>query len=238
MTAMTTTKPNTRSRKSVLDAEESRRVIAIATDGKEAIHLRADPDQRDETITGIIVGRDERNITVELGPIDQRTRSLIDNTSLRATVDVSGIRYAFQTKCLALATEPDRDLATLVSPKELEIVERRRIRRRLFRSTSEVVLRVGDRSARELRADMLNVSSDGIACRVGSSDVGGITVGDAIRIAATLGPSPRVHDLRARVVSITGGGTCSRVVLGMEFVAGDDLEAFRWNLHNIVMSPS
>ena len=75
------------------------------------------------------------------------------------------------------------------------------------------------------RGKLLNLSPEGIACRVPEASAKELTMGQVLQVAFVVGPSPDVFDLNARVVNVTEGGTRGQFVIGLEFVTDDRLEA-------------
>ncbi len=81
---------------------------------------------------------------------------------------------------------------------------------------------------------MLNLSPDGIACRVPQQDAGPLEIGQTVHVAFRLGGSTSVFDLTAGINNITRGGTPGQLVVGLEFMVGQRLEAGRAALREVL----
>ncbi len=96
--------------------------------------------------------------------------------------------------------------------------ERRRSRRRRLQKPSEVRLHgLGDELGWHCAGALLNVSNDGIACRIANKDAGALCIGQTIQAVFGLGSS-RTFELTARITNTTPAGTAGHRVLGLEFV--------------------
>ena len=204
----------------ILGADASDQVFLAAVKAHNPITLCCDEDSADEALSGTIVGGSETQLEVEIDRLDHHAHALLASPTLFASMDVAANHYVFKTHCVTTTAESDADVLRLVRPAAVAVVERRRSRRRAFRETTELVLHAIDPDAGwRLHADMLNISLNGVACRIHGADAAGaLGVGETTRVAFSLGRPGRAFDLTARVVSRTPAGTPGNFVVGMEFV--------------------
>ena len=67
---------------------------------------------------------------------------------------------------------------------------------------------------------MLNLSPDGIACRVGRQDAKRIGIGQTLIADFRIVANPEAFQLSSQVVSLTPGSTADHMIVGMEFIDG------------------
>ncbi len=104
--------------------------------------------------------------------------------------------------------------------------ERRRSRRRRLHKPSEVQLHgVGEESGWQCAGALLNVSAEGIACRITNRHAYDLCVRQTLRAVFRVGVSPATFDLKVQIINITAAGTSEHQVLGLEFVDDAKLEA-------------
>ena len=104
--------------------------------------------------------------------------------------------------------------------------ERRRSRRRRLHKPCEVQLHgVGDELGWQATGALLNVSTDGVACRLANQKAYDLCVRQTVRVVFRIGSSPTRFDLKAQITNLTAAGTPEHQVLGLEFVDDANLEA-------------
>ncbi|MFQ5591282.1 MAG: PilZ domain-containing protein [Phycisphaerae bacterium] len=223
----------------ILEADASARVLQTAAMANNPITLCADEDSPDDSMLGIIVGGNESQLEVEISSLDHRAHTILGSPVLYASMDVSDNRYVFRTQCVTASLEDDTHILRLVRPAAIALVERRRSRRRALRGNTQMTLRSDDPDAGwRIQADVLNLSLNGVAGRTCESHAAGVLdIGQIIRVAFTLGAPAAAFDLTARVVSWTPAATRGNVVLGIEFVDDDRLDACRNRLRAALARP-
>lgn len=108
------------------------------------------------------------------------------------------------------------------------VIERRKSRRRRFQEPAQVTLRAMSGSQkRHSRGALLNLSMDGIACRVREEDTDQMAVGQTLRVMFYLSRIPQEFDLIGRVISVTGAGSPGHAVIGMEFIDDEHLASVK-----------
>lgn len=103
------------------------------------------------------------------------------------------------------------------------VADRRRTwRRRLQRPASVTVRPPGPADRRGAVADMLNLSEQGLACRMETRDANRLPVGPLLTVSYTLPVVARPLVCPARIVNITPCGDPVRSIVGMEFVFSNE----------------
>lgn len=110
----------------------------------------------------------------------------------------------------------------MTEPTATTVIERRKSRRRRFREPAEVTLHAtGEGEPWHGRATLLNLSMDGIACRVREENTAHTAVGQILRVMFCLNRGLQEFALTGRVINVTQAGSPRHAVVGMEFVADD-----------------
>jgi len=102
-------------------------------------------------------------------------------------------------------------------PDQIDLVERRRSPRRRFSRTAVVkVWRPANGSA-PIQAVMLNLSEDGLACRIHPDEHAPVAASEQVRIRFPTGLLGEELELSAQICSVVPGGTDGSVIVGMVF---------------------
>jgi len=224
----------------ILDAKTSNKVLLAATREKSRIQLRTDSDCDERQLTGVIVSGENGELLVELNLSDHHAHAVLISPVLYASIEVADNRYVFKTRCLAANTDANGAVLRLTSPAAIAVVERRRAFRRRLHNPTDVILRASNPDAAlHCTAVLLNLSADGMACRVGQSRTGSWAPapGDTVCTTFNLGDEQERVDLTARVVTRTEAATPGNAILGMEFVEDGNLRINRSRLREACAEP-
>jgi c-di-GMP-binding flagellar brake protein YcgR len=162
----------------------------------------------------------------------------VECSRLQARFELDNRRYSFETRLAPEGESPRGDVVRIVAPATLRSVDRRRtIRRRLRRAAPVVLISDGPGPKRTMQGAVLNLSSDGLACRIRRSESGGIRPGRTIRALFNADAHGEAIELTARVVSMTPAGTRDHQILGLEFVVDDNYSRWRDRLCAVVTAP-
>lgn len=119
----------------------------------------------------------------------------------------------------------------LLEPGNVLRTERRRSPRRRLRAPTEVALRTTEMGASwHGRALLLNISPEGLACRLTAAEGAKLKIGQPVRLTLNVGTPLTAFDLAARVVNITEGCTADRLIFGLEFMADNNAVVNRQQL--------
>ncbi len=113
-------------------------------------------------------------------------------------------------------TDPPTDPSTA----SCAVADRRKARRRQWQDPTVVMLHtVGENEHWQCEAMLLNLSPDGMACRVRNPDASGLETGRTFLVMFRLGESSPFEFL-GRVTNVTEGGSTGHSVVGFEFAKG------------------
>ncbi len=213
------------------DPEASARVLADAIARRAAIWVTAVEGGGETAWSGAIVGADASSLTVQIYNLDSGPRLVLGATALQATMVVGSHRYTFETLCTSdVPLEPAGSIR-LYRPTTVLLTDRRRSTRRHLREPCTMTLELaGPNGVDRCPAVMLNLSLDGVACRVSEADAAKLRVMQTLRPGFVLASDPDAFELDACVVSLTPSGTGNQVIAGLEFVDRDDTRATRQRL--------
>jgi hypothetical protein len=208
-----------------VDADAAARALAQAVQSHVQVDLWAEGDRVEFSCTGTLVGADESYLLVDVGPA---TGALLCSAVIHGGMEVDGSFYLFDTRCADEFAEVEPGVIRLLKPAPIAVADRRRSPRRRLREVTEVTLRPAEEcDESQVRATLLNLSPDGLACRIATCDAGALAVGAVVRVAFRPGVSARAFHLNGRVISVIEGGTVANLVVGLEFIADERLTACR-----------
>ncbi len=214
-----------------LDQETTDRVLAEAADDRVPMVLHVKGDDVETDYSGAFVGWDDGHLVMSLTDVDPKLCAWLPGSTIRVNMEVSNLRYEFTTQCTERAAGLDAGVIRVLKPGTIFQVERRRSPRRRLHERTTVILRT-DGVDEEWRcaAAMLNLSPDGIACRVLQQDAELLEIGQIVRVEFRLSGTSPVFDPAASISNITHGGTPGKLVVGLEFIADQRLEKMRGEL--------
>lgn len=132
-------------------------------------------------------------------------------------------RHCFTTHIVEAGHDDEPNQIALRRPDVIQIVQRRRSWRAKLAPSSSVSLRWngpdGDAIAREGR--LLNLSADGLACRMNAAEAAELFVGDHLDVRFDLPQADAEFEFAATVTNRTPGSE-DAVILGMQFLVLDD----------------
>lgn len=119
-------------------------------------------------------------------------------------------------------------------PKGTRTSDRRRSQRRQLRQPMTVALHaVGENEDWRIRGALLNLSPDGMACRVSQEDTSLLQVGGTVLLRFRLGDAPPFEFL-ACANNIIEAGTPGHMVVGLEFANAVGLACDRNRLRSLL----
>ena len=203
----------------VLDTETSARVLAEAIRSRTLMSLFPIADPGEELLSGVVQRKEGEHLLFTVYSFDQAALAIHGCSRLQVEFSLAGSFYCFDTRIEDEADEARTGVVRIHRPASVAVLDRRRSRRRRFREGSEVALcATPDAAAWSCTADMLNLSTHGIACRVPAEDAKFARVGRLLGVAFQVGTPPQEFNLTSRVVTNIRAGTPQQAVLGMEFV--------------------
>ena len=201
-----------------LDSTASTAVIEQAAELETTVRIFADNDLSVVLMEGALINVTDQHLRIWV--THKNTSSLAVNVlaTLKAEFTLGKVTYAFDV--LALDEFPDSDDQSMLIPKPptIAVTERRRTRRRQFHDAADLTLKpIGCDSAAPIRATLLNISTDGLACRVPDSALELIPAEKPLLVSFALSPNGHTFELTGRQVSRTEAGTPGHWVVGLEF---------------------
>lgn len=209
-----------------IDKATTDRVLAAAVEERAVAQVRADCAGWELVGSAACIGEDGSHLILELEHADPQTRRILESSPLQLSMEVAGAQYSFETRSADQTAGVEPRVVRVLRPTTISLAERRRSPRRRLRRPTDVVLQAGgpDHGLR-CTAAMLNLSVEGIACRVPAQDAELMHIGQTLRAEFRLDPSAAALTLNARIVSIIKGGTLNQLVVGLEFIVDRTLEA-------------
>lgn len=206
-----------------LDNRRTAMVLARALQARAIVSIEAQPGNAELTWRGEVVDLDKSTIVLLCDVGDTNSSAHKRDEPLNAEFSLSSARYTFRTSLIdaPARTEDGQLVVRLKRPQTIAAIERRRSRRR-FLSTGTVQIRVSDGGKSEpLQGVILNLSVNGLACRMTQADADRLTVGAeslTVMIQPGVSEGPDQLELCGHVVNITPAGSEEQAIVGVEFL--------------------
>lgn len=202
-----------------VDAADTARLVAAAAEHHLLITLESDGPVLRAIWRARITSAEGDRLVLELEDTRTETLPRLKSVPLSAHFVLDDVGYSFGTRCAGFTQAPAGRSISIERPMFLNQVDRRRALRRKLGASSVVALRLPGTSTLTAAA-LLNLSSEGLACRVDSDWVAQLGRGDALQVYFSIGFPTQAYDMTAQVISMTPAseGCC---VLGVEF-GGDE----------------
>ena len=216
-----------------VDTATTNQVLAAAVAERSVAQVRADYAGWELVGSAVCVGEDGPHLVLQLERADRQTQTILESSPLQLSMKVAGAQYCFETRSADQTAGAEPGVVRVLRPTTIALTERRRSPRRRLRRPTDVTLQaVGSKEGWHCTAAMLNLSLEGIACRMPVQDAGLLHIGQTLRAHFRLAPSGPALALNARIVSITKGGTLNHLVIGLEFIVDRTLDASRTTLRD------
>ena len=211
-----------------LSAEDTARLFVDAAGARAPVALY-DQDEHDRAIlSGVLTGTAQSHLELMVDDVDRPSIAPCPSDALEAELVHGNLCYRFATRCVESDVETKTGVIRVLRPAKIVIVERRRSRRRRLQERADITLRdPDDPEAWSCSATMVNLSMGGMACRVRTPDAESIVGGRTLLAVFRAGAPPENINITSRVVTTTPAGTPEHLVVGMEFVADEHLDAAR-----------
>jgi len=218
-----------------LEPQEAVRVLGMAISGGVDVKLYVSGDGVEYEGYAVLSGDDGSNLLLTCeapwrttsGKTAGRPFAAVQPASVvRIVFAVMGARYLCETRCAERVANGKPPVIRLIKPTTVFLADRRRSPRHRWRRPTDVVLAAAGRGDRwRCTAALLNVSPDGIACRVVATDTESLSIGRIVGAQFRLDSLSPAFNLPARVTNITEGGSVDHVVVGLQFLVDTDLVA-------------
>lgn len=181
-------------------------------------HLRV-PGRDGPVASGFVDRLDGLSLAIELRDLFPPQSTFRAGMTLQVSLEVGDDRYVFQTQCATGLSAAAPGVLTVDQPTAAFRDERRRSPRRRLKEPADVVLHENRVQAQwRCRASLLNLSADGLACKVPSADADDLRVGQTVCVILHPAGGTTGFDLEARVSNLTTAGTPGQCIVGLEFI--------------------
>lgn len=204
----TAVKLDHRNTQTVLDA-------AVRTQGQVVLESAA---WGNITVNGFLISADDKALLMEVtGKPALKVNSLVG-------VKCGGQiycdqRYLFNTSITAAPEWGKTRCLALARPDEISVLDRRRFARANLAPSSQVRLEwTRDGLARRYTAPLLNISPDGLSCRLDGAVAESIEIGDIVLTRFHLPGQEREFRLEVKILNITRAAE-GRSIVGVQFSA-------------------
>lgn len=219
----------------LVDPRTASRLIGEALAAHAMVRLEASNPRLRSGWIGTIVGGDEQHLQVQLKDAYTDDRTPHSDDALKAHVFLGLDRYCFDTRCIDREVRATQISLSIETPDRLYSVDRRRNARRTLHQAITVTLTSANPSGGRASGVLLNLSTDGLACKVAHGDLENFALGGGLTASFALSDFPAAVELRARLVSCTESqpGFC---VVGLEFLSDEASKRARFQLETMIGS--
>ena len=192
------------------------RIVEQAVRRKAVVVFRPVGDRELSSMTGCIVEGTRETLSVQI-------EEGIEETSVRgahydAVLKMDGQEYFFGADILSVAEQSDGWLIQLNRPTMLQMWQRRKfIRAKVADSTTVGISAAGEFERTKFEGAMLNVSEDGLACRVEKAVADYYAVDEVVGLKFKMQDCEKDIACNAKIKAKTPGGTPGTIILGMQF---------------------
>lgn len=209
-----------------LDADEAMRILkdAVAAQCQVVIEFATAPGR---TVNGTLLSGDKQSLLVQVTGNPAFDWPRFAGTRCEARI-YHDRRYSAATEVADLPRWGETQGITLAHPTSLSVMDRRRFLRAKLAPSSKVELEWKHAgSERRQTVSLLNVSSDGMACRVDEAMTAGLEKRDRLRVRFSLPGGNRQIELNARVTNLTPASVGTSI-MGLQFITSEqDADAVR-----------
>ena len=206
-----------------LTSRQAARVLAQALRNAATLTLepRIWPDG--PVLRAKLTARNGNLLTVELEDArDEPALATLVGVFCDVQTVLSGHLYLFSTCVVDVAENLVPPRLLLATPYELQLVNRRRLERRLLAQPSPVQMST-EANTQPPMGELLDISGDGLACRVPRADLEDVLlVGDAIRVSFELPGHGGFFDLPALICNKAASDGDEYMTVGLQFDRSDD----------------
>ena len=199
-----------------LDEQSSARVLERAVRAKALLELRAKVGGPAETMAARLI--EIRGDSLFVSVTDSLDAALLRSAYCDVGLMLENQQYLFSTNVLDVLDSMEGKRLELVRPRMLQALQRRRFVRADLAESSRVCLGApGDFDHPACHGVLLNVSCDGLACRVDRGDADAHDVGEMVGVSFSIGALEDRFEFNAAVQNKTRAGTEGTVILGLQF---------------------
>ena len=199
-----------------LTEAQSAQLMEKALRAKAGVALRPKVERGVAELIGRVVEVRGDVLVVEAGRPEQGID--LRSAYCNATLSVIGGEYLFSTHVLDVQRQDAGVLLEVSRPLLLQTWQRRRFIRASVADSARVFIGApGAFDQHHCEGAVLNVSHDGLACRVEKRAADGREIGETVSLSFVLEPRQGAIEMNAAIKGKTPGGTEGTIILGMQF---------------------
>ncbi len=205
-----------------LDARQSNRVLELAARACAVVVLTPRTDEKLQ-LWGPIEAQSDESLWISLDEANIGYVEDLQSVCCDGVLELGDARYLFDTNILAFRGSDDCMSVEVASPCKIRVIQRRRFCRAQLQESSEIELldtNAAPADGDDLRSHlgaMLNVSVEGLACRVPTETSDAFRPDQELQVRFTVLSDPEPFEFTALLKSKTPGGTPGMTVLGLHF---------------------
>ncbi len=170
----------------------------------------------DVTLNGFLISGDDRALLMEVTGEPALDFNELEGVSCQGQM-YSDQRYRFTTTIVAVPQWGETRAVAIARPTALAVLDRRRFLRTRLAPSTTVLLEWGDADApHSHRVSLLNISADGMACRVPDDVIASVDRNEPMHISFELPGAEQAFRLAARLTN-TIPSSDGRTVTGFQF---------------------
>ncbi len=194
----------------------SARIVEQAVRRKAMVVFRPIGDRELSSMMGCIVEGTRATLSVQIE--EGVDKSSVQGAHFDAVLRMDGQEYFFGADILNIKEQPEGFLVQLNRPTVLQTWQRRKfIRAKVADSTTIGISAAGDFERTKFDGAMLNVSEDGLACRVEKTAADYYAVDEVVGLKFKMQDCEKAITCNAKIKAKTPGGTPGTIILGMQF---------------------
>ncbi len=199
------------------DAQSSR-VIDQAIRHRSTVALEPRAWTDDGALSANIRGGDTRSLLVESADGTGPLLETLIGVHVDAQLTLGQTLYLFDTHVVDVRQDGDKVLLLLARPPILQVSQRRRFQRMTLKSPCTVQLNPRGAGASEpVTGQLLNLSADGMACRLSQAAAQSTRVGEHLRATFHPPEAERGFEFDVVLTNKSKAGTKEHVLLGLQF---------------------
>jgi len=146
-------------------------------------------------------------------------------------------RYHFATRVSQIVHWGQTDAVAIELPSAISMVERRRVTRAQLAPSSTVQLQWRQNGVNHRHAvPLLNISAEGLACKVDAEQAGALHEGDTVRASFHLPGQNHLYNIEATIANKTPGST-GTLIVGLRFMVNQQAEPHLMALRKALRAP-
>lgn len=201
-----------------MEPKPSQQMLERARRERATVTVLPKSRQHDAPLVGTVCDVDEDCLKVSLEGEIVGHPGLLRTTLCEVELFLSDARCFFCSEVVDFIGQSVAWTMQLARPERMHLLQRRRFMRAKLQPSAHVELYGADYCGPEpARGQLLNVSPDGLACKVPVEVGDALGIDDLLAIGFTLWPDSEPFTVAARVKNKTTAGSSEWMILGLQF---------------------